>query len=211
MNLLNINNKVIEKYTISNNRVIGGELLEYALFGNGSDTIGLFIKPQKKYRLYTDIPLNDFTPSVDYDNSFGFDERYDSEYIFNYEEKNANMIESSDKNGCAYSYLWGYNNKHLIAEIRNVDYNEIVNAIPCTIEQLQSKSNEELINIFQTLRNTLPHSLITSYTYDDFDNVISITDPSGRISKYEYDNASRLKITRDANGDILQKYEYHYK
>ncbi len=211
MNLLNMNNKVIEKYTTSDGKVIGGELFEYALFGNGSDTRELFIKPQKKYRLYTNIPLNDFTPSVDYDKRFGFDERYDNEYIFNYEEKNANMIESSDKNGRVHSYLWGYNNKHLIAEIRNVDYNEIVNALPCTIEQLQNKSNEELINIFQTLRITLPHSLITSYTYDDFDNLISITDPSGRITKYEYDNASRLKITRDANGDILQKYEYHYK
>lgn len=52
---------------------------------------------------------------------------------------------------------------------------------------------------------------MTTYTYDPLVGVTSISDASGRTTTYEYDNAQRLKVVKDQDGNILKSYEYRFK
>jgi YD repeat-containing protein len=51
---------------------------------------------------------------------------------------------------------------------------------------------------------------MTTYTYDPLVGISSITDPRNQSTKYEYDEFGRLEFIKDYNGNILQKYDYHY-
>lgn len=53
-------------------------------------------------------------------------------------------------------------------------------------------------------------ALMTTYTYDPLIGVTSITDSKDMTTHYEYDVFHRLKTIRDANGKILESYDYHY-
>lgn len=54
-------------------------------------------------------------------------------------------------------------------------------------------------------------ALMTTYTHSPLIGLSSQTDAKGHITRYEYDEHSRLKNIRDENGFIVKTYEYHYK
>ena len=167
-----------------------------------------FIKPEKLYKLRTTSPLSNFHPTV---SQTGQDSHYELTNEMRYDHVSGNLVEVWDENDGKTTYVWGFHNSLLLAKIQNATDSEVRNALNCTIEALQEKTDtEELIGIFQALRAALPNAMVTSYTYDLFQNLVSITDPSGKTSRYEYDDALRLKLTRDVENNILQKYEYHY-
>ena len=47
-----------------------------------------------------------------------------------------------------------------------------------------------------------------SYTWDDNNNLLSMTDASGRTVSYEYDGMDRLVSVSDLNGNKMSSYEY---
>jgi YD repeat-containing protein len=51
-------------------------------------------------------------------------------------------------------------------------------------------------------------ALITTYTYDT-NGLAQTTDEKGQISRFEYDEAQRLKNVKDWQGDIVKSYGYH--
>lgn len=53
-------------------------------------------------------------------------------------------------------------------------------------------------------------ALMHSYTREALSGLISQTDPSGRLTTYEYDGLGRLVRTRDEQGRILSQQQYHY-
>ena len=53
-------------------------------------------------------------------------------------------------------------------------------------------------------------ALMTTYTYDPLVGVTSVTDARYITTYYVYDEFGRLEFVKDHNGDILQKYDYHY-
>jgi YD repeat-containing protein len=57
----------------------------------------------------------------------------------------------------------------------------------------------------------LPGALVTTYTYSPLFGITSETDPSGKITYYEYDGLGRLKLIRDQNNNILKKFDYKYR
>jgi YD repeat-containing protein len=57
----------------------------------------------------------------------------------------------------------------------------------------------------------LTNSLVTTYTYKPLIGMTSQTDPNGVTTYYEYDSFGRLKFIKDDKGNMLKKYEYHYK
>jgi len=53
--------------------------------------------------------------------------------------------------------------------------------------------------------------MITTYTYKPLIGISTVTDPKGLIMYYEYDSFNRLKLVKDAQGNVLSENQYHYK
>ena len=64
------------------------------------------------------------------------------------------------------------------------------------------------------LRRTLPHTLISTFTYLPLIGVSSITDPRNFTIYYTYDFSGKLKenyILKNGSQQILEQYDYHYR
>lgn len=131
--------------------------------------------------------------------------------------KNGYPIEISKNNGPHTMYILGYNTVRPIAIIENASYKNLPLSAKNLITEIEfasknenSKEQEALLrNLFNDLRNH-PHfaqSKITSYTYDLYVGVTSVTDYKGVTVYYEYDNFNRLKEIKKGN-DILKDYDY---
>ena len=196
----NMLNSVVEQYTTVDEKVTQGFCFEFDASGINNE----FIKPKKLFRLQTNSPLTNFQP-------LGQDSHYELTDEMKYDPSSGNLVEIWDESDGRTTYVWGFHNSLLLAKIQNATDSEVRNALSCTMEALQEKTDtNELIGIFQNLRTSLPSACVTSYAYDLFQNLVSITDPSGKTNRFEYDDALRLKLTRDVENNILQKYEYHY-
>ena len=52
---------------------------------------------------------------------------------------------------------------------------------------------------------------MTSYTHDPLVGATSTSDPANRPTFFEYDGLQRLKLARDAEGNITKHLDYHYQ
>ncbi len=113
------------------------------------------------------------------------------------------------------SYVWGYNNTKLIAELKGVSYSDIDES---RLEQLQELSSldidpaseQALKYELDLLRDDHPEALITTFTHDPLIGVTSITDPRSKVSCFIYDDENRLKEIRDQSGNLLESFSYHH-
>ncbi|MEG2489474.1 RHS repeat domain-containing protein [Anaerorhabdus sp.] len=71
-----------------------------------------------------------------------------------------------------------------------------------------SEQQQDLIN---SLRILIPQAMVTTFVHEPLIGVKSITDPSGRVIHYEFDNAHRLNIIYDEERNIIKAYDYYYK
>jgi hypothetical protein len=112
------------------------------------------------------------------------------------------------------SYLWGYNGQYPIGELKNVNYNELTNALSSAgtnLTSLSSSVNSSYIEgMISSLRVNLTSSLITSYLYKPLIGASKVTNPNGLSTHYVYDSANRLKEIKDHNLNILKSYQYNY-
>jgi YD repeat-containing protein len=52
---------------------------------------------------------------------------------------------------------------------------------------------------------------MSTYSYDEFGNLISVCDPNNIITHYEYDGFNRPKFTRDQDSNIVKHNFYNFK
>ena len=131
-------------------------------------------------------------------------------------DSSGNVIQYTQADGIPVSLIWGYNQSLLIAKLENVSYSTIPSTL---ISNLQTLSNADvdnstelsLLNALNPLRTNFPSGFITSYTYNPFVGVTSITDTKGYLIRYFYDNAGRLKEIKDSNDNVISQFQYHYK
>jgi len=64
---------------------------------------------------------------------------------------------------------------------------------------------------FDDLRIQPSDASMSTYTYEPLVGMTSAIDDSGKTVYYEYDTFQRLMLVKDQNGDIIKKYDYHYK
>jgi len=64
---------------------------------------------------------------------------------------------------------------------------------------------------FDDLRFHPMDAKMTTYTYEPLLGVTSVSDMNNKPIRYEYDGLNRLILTRDFHGNILKKYDYHYR
>lgn len=150
------------------------------------------------------------------------DNNLETKVNYEYYDTDGNLLQSRQEDGTPMSYIWGYNNKHIIAKVQNMTYADLANLT--TIATLQSQSNSDtsnclgndncneqtLRNSLTTLRNALPENVyMTSYTYDPLIGVTSITDSRGSSLYYVYDTNNRLSEVYDQDYKLLSKNEYN--
>ncbi|WP_165769890.1 RHS repeat domain-containing protein [Flagellimonas pacifica] len=135
----------------------------------------------------------------------------------NYDD-NGNPVEVSKANGAHTYYVWGYNSAYPIAKLENFTDSHAI-AIQSTIDAAINASNADtddnseivLRAALKNLRDAASSALATTYTYDPLIGVTSITDPRGNTVYYTYDAFNRLKEVKDASGNLVTDYKYHYK
>ena len=110
-------------------------------------------------------------------------------------------------------YLWGYNNRYPIAEIKGATFSDVTNKVSeaslNTIAAKDEPSPGDWITI-NGLRNSLTDALVTTYTYIPLLGMQKMTDPRGVVTEYNYDSFGRL-ITVTEGNKVIEQYDYNYK
>lgn len=143
-----------------------------------------------------------------------------SRMLYHTYDNKGNLVEASKPSGMHVYYIWGYNGKLLIAEIKNKN-GSIPQDLQVTIDSAINYSNgEDSLSEENTLRNYLDsirnhsffaNSLVTTFTYDPGIGVTSETDPRGTTIFFTYDQHNRLKEVRDNDGNLVGKNNYNYR
>ncbi|MFD2581340.1 hypothetical protein ACFSR6_02490 [Pedobacter vanadiisoli] len=147
--------------------------------------------------------------------AFEMDSRYEKRVAFNNYDHYGNIMNLSAVQGTNAVYLWSYKGRYMIAEIKNGDYQAVVNLLggQVAVDNLSaSNPTDAQVNaLLAQLRSSFPQASITGYTYKPLVGMTSSTDAKGMTTYYEYDTFQRLKAIKDQNGNILKQTDYHYK
>ncbi|KMQ59546.1 hypothetical protein ACM46_20940 [Chryseobacterium angstadtii] len=112
-------------------------------------------------------------------------------------------------------YIWGNNGQYLLAEVKNVVYNDMVKALggAAIVTQLNNPTTTETVvtDKIKALRIALPDAEITSFTYKPLIGILSKTDPKGMVESYDYDSFGRLAAIKDNSGNIIKTFCYNYR
>ncbi|CAM1350876.1 RHS repeat domain-containing protein [Tenacibaculum halocynthiae] len=140
--------------------------------------------------------------------------------VFHQYDTKGNPVEVSKKDGTKIYYVWGYNQTQPIAKIEayegvisSAQQTAINNAVTASNADTNVATENALRTSLATLRASFTNiqTQVTTFTYNPLIGVTSVTDPRGRTMYYEYDNFNRLKLVKDAEGNILKENTYHYK
>lgn len=136
-----------------------------------------------------------------------------------YDTKN-NVAEIMGKDGTPIVFLWGYRSQFPIAKIENATRRDVLLAMDYTENDASIlgswasmiEPTTEAWNKINSLRSRLPNSRVTSYEYKPLQGVVAITNPSGIITKFEYDGYNRLTdsyyLDADTRKVMLQQFIY---
>lgn len=114
-------------------------------------------------------------------------------------------------------YLWGYSNQYPVAEIRGLTYSKVRDALGEVFIDRLANSNvpaQADIDYLKSLQLSpsvnLIGGLMTIFLHKPLLGVISIINPQGKVTSYDYDSFGRLSKTRDDQGYPVESYYYMY-
>lgn len=116
-----------------------------------------------------------------------------------------NPTEIIDEHGVHTAYLWGYNGLYPIVKAKNLTSEALKAALdlesntPLAVA-LDSASHSILYN--------MPNTLIDIYEYEPIIGMTKHYDNSGKCTTYEYDSYSRLSSVTDSIGSLV-RYRYN--
>ncbi len=129
--------------------------------------------------------------------------------FFHQYDDQSNLIEFSKADGIPVSYIWGYNQKYLVAKVENITRSDIED-----LPGFGVNFHSGVVGLTTMQENTLrdlSDVMVTTYTYDPLIGVTSMTDPKGYTTYYEYDDFNRLEFVKDAEGKLISENKYNYK
>lgn len=174
---------------------VSGDKIDYAEFPSGSTTVLL---PSQLSKLETGPAGGTYALEQE---------------VLRY-STHGNPVEFVTKGGVHGVYLWGYNDRYMVAEIKNATFAEVLSALNLSgITDLQSGIFEPAapnMGAVNGLRQQLPSAEVSTYTYAPLVGVTTMTRPSGLTTSYVYDKFGRLKQVKDHNGNILKETLTHY-
>ena len=123
------------------------------------------------------------------------------------------ILQYSNQNNIPTTYLWSYNGRYPIAEIKNATFSQVTTAFGSNyisaISNLTAPSAYDFYEL-DLMRSRIPNAQMTIYRYEPLVGISNITDPSGRKIWYEYDEAGRLERIKDDKYKIVNEYKYKY-
>lgn len=130
-------------------------------------------------------------------------------------DNKGNVLEYKTKEGTYVSQIWAYSDSKVVAELKNVRYDEISST---TISNIKAGTapfvlvgTPSLEVSFESLRTAHSQGFITTYTYIPMVGIKTTTDANGRKETYQYDNSNRLYRILDHEGNIVKEYNYNIK
>ncbi|MDG2194274.1 MAG: hypothetical protein P8K77_05375 [Polaribacter sp.] len=119
-----------------------------------------------------------------------------------------NLVQAKQVGGSSTAYIWGYDNRYIVAKVENATYSDIENLTNFSPGfTITTNLTTNQLNDLRAMSNVL----VTTFEYDPVVGVTKITDPRGNDIFYEYDDFNRLLFVKDHDGKILSKNEYNYK
>lgn len=137
----------------------------------------------------------------------------DDEIIFTkYALSTGKVLESKNKEGIYTSYIYDFFKKNVIAIIENASYADIASAMGQSETQLENiaQNGSGTIAVLESLRITLPNSMITTYTYSN-DKILSVTDPKSFRTFFTYNIFNQLIYIKDSDGNVIKEFQYNFK
>ncbi|MCR8667509.1 hypothetical protein NO995_07445 [Aestuariibaculum sp. M13] len=126
------------------------------------------------------------------------------------ETTTGNVLESNNGKGIYSTALFGYNNLYNVATVNNATYQEVIDELDVTYYQLQGLSTSSLKTELLKLYDRLPNASISLKFYDSSGRVISKVDERKEEVFIYYDTLGREDYVTDAQGNILEKKNYHF-
>ncbi len=115
--------------------------------------------------------------------------------------------------------LWSYAGKYPVAVIENASLSQVsgnlhIPGLANNVSQLDiltklDMPDGDMIAAVDALRELMPYALVHTFTFDPGVGIVSMTDANGVKTAYEYDYAGRLSAVRDADGNLMNDYEYN--
>ncbi len=199
--------------------ITGGDITKYYNSGGG------MIELTKTAELARSVPLSSFKfsnapagqlPTSNNVSAYAIDPAYTNSYLFTAYDPKLNIGELQKANDVKEVYIWGYKGQYPVAKIVGSDYATVTSVVTqAQIDAATSIANNDanvriLLNTLRTHAST-KHALTSTYTYKPLVGMTSATDPSGKISIYEYDSFGRLKTIKDQDGKVLKVFDYKYQ
>lgn len=218
-----ISGGIVQSFKVKNNTVLLDEVYRS---DRNNIPIGEF-----KFSNTTAMGLDPFvTANRSVFNTLNIDSSYDDGPITKYDTYNSNNRITQVHNHLNYNvaYYWGYNQSHPIVKVENSTSSIVENAVPLSVPSGFSSVEEMLMglgrlttanqraalkNFNNSLRSNanLKDALVTTYTYFPTVGMTSQTNPQGETVYFYYDAFNRLEHVKDAEGNVLNHNEYHYK
>ncbi len=124
--------------------------------------------------------------------------------------------------GFPTTLIYGYNQSLPIAKVEGATAQDLhfilippgsLGIVTRSDQDVDEASEKLLMEELDAYRDNpqLKNFMITTFTYDPFVGVTSVTPPDGMRQIYKYDSNGKLKMVVDVNGNILNEYKYNIK
>ncbi len=150
-------------------------------------------------------------------NSYSIDSRYKERLIFDNYDVNNNLVSYHTKgynDDLPVSYLWAYKGYYPVAEIKNANWSDVsvgLTAIGSSASTIANMMDATTIqSTLQSLRNNITNGYVTSYSLNAFYGLNNVVAPHSLQSSFGYDDFNRLRKTQDNESNLTNLYRYSY-
>lgn len=164
------------------------------------------------FRTELPAPSTAFSESYVDNGSIVKDNSYKEYLKYDQYDSRGNILQRTKTGDVSETYIWGYDTKYPVAKIVGSNYATAAQIVDhVKLNNGASYTDAEIRAELNKIRTNLPGAMVYTYTYLPLTGVSSETDPSGRLTAYEYDSFGRLKLIRGNDNNVIRQFDYQYR